>query len=253
MGKYIVLTALFLCFKSYAGRVERYDYQVQQYSPKSSKSDLINFKVTTNKYKVFFTDDPNDDSPSHGTTMYAEYTTKEIDQLQDYAVVQYIQGCVFDSEQLADGSIKKTNFISREFFGKVEKFMHKKLVIDSVDVDPIYNSMKDHRHGAYRWNEVPGSYDKKTEHYLLHQDPDNPTLYVRDMPSGAFKTGKGAKNVSLKFEVCLLKTADVPKVGTPELDLHGKALKCFNWDSSFIYDHQTEQYQSKQTIDPYCL
>jgi hypothetical protein len=254
MGKYIVLATLCLCFKSYAGRVERYDYQVQKFTPKTNQGDLVEFKVTTNKYKVFFTDDPDEDSPSHGSTMYAEYTTKEIDQLQDYAVVQYIKGCVFDSEKQADGSIKKTNHISREFFGDVVPFMHKKLVIDSVDVDPIYNSMENHRHGAYRWNEVQGSYAKATEHYFLNQEPDNPTLYVRDMPSSAFTSGYGgAKNVSLQFEACLIKTSDVPKVGTPELDLRGKALKCFKWDSSFIYNHSTEKYESKKTIDPYCL
>lgn len=249
MGKIFILSLVFFSSLSYAGRVDRYDYQVQNYQEADPKSSLKEFKVTTNKYKVIFSED---ESPSFGTTMYAEYTTKEVDQLDQYAVVQYIKGCIFDSKVLADGTLQKTNFVSRQFFGDVVRFMHKDWVIDSFDVDPIYNSTKKHRHGAYRWNEVQGSYAKATEQWYVNQEPDNPTLYVKDMPSGAFTSGDSAKNVSLQFEVCLIKTKDIPAVGTPSLELRDKAIKCFDWDSSFIYNHQKQTYESKPTIDPFC-
>ena len=247
---FISMTLFLINGFAYAGSVDDYDFRTQIFKPQDPNSSLVEFKVRTNSYKVLFTDDPN---PSYGTTMYAEYSTKDLDQVQDYAVVQYIKGCMFESKMEVDGSLSKRTAMIREFFNKKVKFEHPQWVIDSVDVDPVYNSYPNFRHGAYRWNEVAGSYAKATEHYFLNQEPDTPRLYVRDLPSGAFEKGGSAKNVSLQFETCLIETSKVPLIATPSLDLRSEALACFSWNSSFVYNFQTKQYDSPKNLDPYCL
>lgn len=249
MNQFLVLLAIIPAI-SFAGTVDRYNFKTQTYQPTLSNTNLVEYKVQTNSYRVNFTNDP---IPAFGTTMYAEYTTKEIDQVEEYAVVQYIQGCMFDATLNQDGSITKGIQNHRQFFGQSVPFKHTSMVIDSVDVDPIYNSFEDHRHGAYRWNEVPGSYDKNTEHFYYHQAPDTPRLYVRDTPSGAFQTFNGAKNVSMKFETCLIETSKVPKVAAPDLDLRPQAIACFKWNHSFVYNFKTQEYENPTDIDPFCL
>ncbi len=216
----------------------------------SDSCDLKSFRVRVEDSKVV--------SSSFGTNYttgsFTEYQTSNVDTLTKYAVVQFIKGCQFYSTP--DG--RKFGGISREFFNEIVPFKHPQWVIDSVDRDPIYNSATefgDNRHAYYRWNEVLGSFKKETEHYFVQQTPVRPILYVLDRPGTAFYDDheyKDAKNISLQFKTCIYKTADVPKETTPDDLNFAKAIKCFDWKSSFVFNHKKKVYESPNKIDEYC-
>lgn len=191
---------------------------------------------------------------NHSTSAFISYKTNHSSQLDQFAIVQFIRGCQFDSN--ADGTILYR--YSREFFGEIVPFVHRDWVIDSVDIDPMYNSDDRPgmpRHALYRWNEVDGSFEKNTENFFYAAEPLNPLLYVKDRPGSAFYTEEDgdAKNISLEFKSCIFRTEDVPLISTPTGMNWQKAIHCFDWYSSYLYNHQTHQFTSQQQVSPVCL
>lgn len=223
------------------GSVERYNYssQVAEFS-----SDLLSFEVLTYEYKINF----SEMSPSFGTGVRMEYQTNYVDNLEKYAFVQFIQGCVYSS-RVKEGKIQKEITVARDFFGDIIKFKHPDQVIDSIDLDPMYNNWDAaiNRHGAYRFMK------NGIETYYLNEKPETPSLFATDLPSTAFFENDVARNVSLKFKTCLYKTKDIPLVGKPEHLDFASPLKCFNWASSKIYNFEKDQFYSSDEIDPFCL
>lgn len=213
--------------------------------------DLKEFKVESYDFKVTF----SDKTFSLGTSAFMSYTTQDVANLEDYAIVQQIKGCHFDSyKNPATGEVEKTLGYSREFFGEIIKYKHSNWVIDSIDTDPMYNnSISGLRHGSHRWNTVKGSYDKKTEKLYGRELPKSPTLYVSDLPGSAFIDSGFAKNISLQFKTCIYKTRDIPLILNPEDVNFKEAISCLNWSSSFIYNHDSAKYETKTDIDPVCL
>lgn len=243
----LALTSL----SSYAGSVKREKPLVQVYKNsdclKTDSCDLKEFKLETYNYNSIIAGDA-----TLGSSATMSYKTDKVENLEKYAVVQFIKGCVYNSK-LVDGKIEKNSYVSRDFFGEIKKFTHPQWVIDSVDKDPVYNSIEKLRHGAYRWNTVAGSTEKKTQKYYLNEKPTRPELYVTDLPSTAFFMYGEAKNVSLEFKACIYKTSDVPMETDPEDTTFAEPIKCFDWKSSFIYNHTGKLYESKKEIDSYCL
>ncbi len=191
---------------------------------------------------------------NYATSAFMSYQTAAPEQLENYAVVQFIRGCQFDSEDSGKISLS----YSREFFGQMVNYKHPTWVIDSVDLDPMYNSdvrPNTNRHGLYRWNTIPGSFAKESEKFYLEQTPALPLLYVKYRPGSAFYDHgfKEAKNLSLQFKICIFKTTDIPLVSTPEGLTWDKAIHCFDWYSSFIYNHQLQKFESPKTVSPICL
>jgi hypothetical protein len=194
-------------------------------------------------------------SYSYSTSATMSFQTHKIDQLEDYAIVQFIKGCQYNSF-VENGVVKKLLGISREYFDNYRKFKHSKWMIDSIDKDPMYNNMQpEHRHGAYRWNNTPGRYTEEGEHYLLHARALHPEIYVSDLPGMAFASPEfnEAKNISLKIKSCLYKTEDLPLEVQPDEINFAKPISCFDWQSSHIYNHQKGKYESNNRIDSFCL
>ena len=155
---------------------------------------------------------------------------------------------------MGDGTIKKEILDSREFFDSIIKFKHTDWVIDSVDLDPVYNSHPDLRHASYRWNTKPGSFDKSTEKVYYNERPSTPNLYVSDLPGTAFYSQDGeAKNLSLEFVTCIYKTVDIPLVATPADINFSTPIACHTWKSSFIYNHEAAKFEVKNDVDAFCL
>lgn len=211
--------------------------------------DLKEVRFRARDYKVWI-----EGSYSYGTGFSAHYKTETHDSLEKYGFVQTIRGCVFDTYKHDDGARAYWGYI-REFYGDKIVHRHPEWVFDSVDTDPFYNSYDDlPRHFAYQWNRVPGSIQRRTREFYGREKPPTPELYVLDYPGTAFAHtgGAGAKNLSMQFEMCLHKTADVPKERAPDdLPLAG-ALTCFRWDSSFIYNHRTKAYETWDRLHPAC-
>ena len=233
-----------------SGFVERYNHQVQKFVPDPLLSPLQEFKVTTYEYRTVF----DDQQESFGTTMYAEYSTANIPALEDYAVVQYIKGCQFMSG-MERGKTVKSWSIARKFFGDYIKFIHPRWVVDSIDQDPVYFSSPHQtlRQGRYLWNDGPG-YERAGEHLFSNSPPPTPRLYVSDRPGTAFvdENGLRAKNIALDFDVCLIPTSQIPLTLSPQFDLRPRAIKCFQWTSSFVYDFQQRRFTHPQNTNEVC-
>lgn len=211
--------------------------------------DLVEFKVQSYDYQVTFADQ----SPSYGTSAFMSYTTKNVDQLENYAIVQQIKGCIYNSGvDFLGNVIKSSNFV-RDLFGKSVPYKHADWQIDSIDEDPMYNNnVPEFRHGSYRWNTVKNSYAKETEKVFWNERPTSPTLYVSDLPGTAFADDNEAKNISLQFNTCIYKTASIPMVATPGDVNFSKPIACIPWNSSFVFNHKSQKFESRNEVDEFC-
>lgn len=211
--------------------------------------DLVEFKIQSYDYKVTFADQ----SPSYGTSAFMSYSTKNIDDLENYAIVQQIKGCIFDSGKSYDGQVIKSSTYVRDLFGKSVDYKHTDWTIDSIDEDPMYNnSVPELRHGSYRWNTVKNSFSKDTEKVYAKERPTIATLYVSDLPGTAFADNNEAKNISLEFRSCIYKTGQIPLVATPGDVNFSEPIACLPWKSSFIYNHGAKKFEEKSEIDSFC-
>jgi len=248
--KHFLILILAIPSFSFAGKVVREKAKVQVFKNRNCQSTdscgLKSFKVESYNYGAHF----SKTEVSYGTGMYASFKTQSVNDLEDYAVVQYIKGCKFESYKNTDGSISKRIAEKREFFDEIVDFIHEDWVLDSVDLDPVYNSHKQGRHLVYRWNHQQNT---RADHiYLYSEYPKVPFLYVRDFPGTVSVSSLGAKNISLQFKTCIFKSKDVPYESTPSGFGTEKALKCFEWDSSHIYNFKNKKYERRVGIDPFC-
>lgn len=241
---------MILSFYSFGGRVERYNHSSLISKPKDPTSKWVEFKTKKFDYRAFLRS-----GVSYGTGMYSSFKTTDTSDLQNFVIVQFIKGCHYESK-LENGKIIKRLSRVREFFNEIVKYKHMDWVIDSIDLDPVYSSSKKGRHYSYRWNMVDGSFSETTEYLFGEKFPERSELYIRDYPGTAFQFAPGeAMNISLKFKVCLFKESGIPYVSTPDADNIDltTALACHDWQSSFIFNHESKKFESKGQIEPYCL
>jgi len=191
-----------------------------------------------------------------GSRLFSSYKTKKVSQLQNYVFVQFIQGCVFKS----DGNKKYINNV-RKFYGNTIQFKHRDIVIDSVDTDPVYNSAQDEklpRHFFYRWNTKRNSYNINSEKLFGTDKPTKARLYIVDHPGGVANAQKygdiiETRNLSFKLKTCLYKNSDVPEYLAPEAIDIKNPIVCYDWQSSYIFNHDKKLFESKSEIAPACL
>ncbi|MGK5085306.1 hypothetical protein WDW37_18625 [Bdellovibrionota bacterium FG-1] len=217
--------------------------------PPSGSCALKSFSVEANDYKVTLVGG----AWALGTSMTARYRTDQVSQLQDFVVVQFIRGCVFNS-RLINGKVEKWLTVGRDFFGKSIRFRHPDWVIDAADTDPVYWSApqeKKPRHYYYRWNQKPGSTADETAFAFGLKKPNVPELYVQDLPTGADPDYE--RSVSLKFSTCIFRTQDVPTHIDPSGNALPNAIACLDWASSHVLNPWTGIFESPSEIDPYCL
>lgn len=211
---------------------------------KNTSCSLQEFKLQTVDYRVDFTQG----GTSFGTDAHISYKTRKVSDLEDYAVVQFIRGCKFSSMRTADNKINKF-IMARDYFGKMSAFKHPQWSIDSIDTDPMYNNGPEKkRHAYYRWKKGADQV------YYFQEKPSTPELYTTDLPGTASMTNPDdiATNISLQFKVCLYRTEDVPLQAGPQQIDFARPLKCFDWASSYIYNHDLNKFESKKEIDPFC-
>jgi hypothetical protein len=189
------------------------------------------------------------------------YTAPSPALIESLAVVQWIRGCLFESE-FKGGHIEKHLNIVRQHFGKVVVFRHPHWQIDSDSTDPIYSS--DLLGGSFallRWNSDPYSLDPETATLYGQAKPPHGSVFVTELPGSAFlASGSGnkagqAQNTSLEFQTCLFRTVDLPATTTPDGDGvdQSKALWCVSWDHKFVWNFKTAQMDRPPQIDPVCL
>ncbi|MGI4993543.1 hypothetical protein ACRXCV_12975 [Halobacteriovorax sp. GFR7] len=216
---------------------------------KNDSCTLKNFHLQVTDYIV-----SRGKEKSYGTKAIISYQTDQVKHLEDYAVVQFIRGCVYNEMIDKNGKITKYSGTSRQFFGSVEKFNHPNWVIDSIDKDPIYNSsaVTSSRHDYYRWNTNPNSYGENGEDYLIRKYPTFPKVYVSDLPSTSFYSHGSAKSTNLEFNVCIYKTSDIPRETTPDDLDFAKPIHCMKWKTSNVFNFKTMKYEKNVPIEKSC-
>jgi hypothetical protein len=219
--------------------------------------DLVEFGIKNKESESFH--GFNNGYPNYSSSMVAWFKTKKIDQLEKYAVVQYIRGCIFYSKDEGNGEVSKRIGHTRRFFGKSEKFKHPEWVIDSLDKDPMYWSASiekyKNRHGLHRLDEPNHYISQPNKKYYFRNKVKGPQLFIADMPTGAsfMNEREGYQNSSLEFKTCLYKTSSLA-ITTDPFDVNlDEALVCYPWRSSHIYNFVSKEYEHPDKVDPYCL
>ena len=210
--------------------------------------DLKRFTLTTSVYEVWFSDDPN--YPTYGNGTIMEYETDSVDELEKYAIVQFVKGCVFDSSKNGRGKIIRNLSYTVPSFGEDITFCFPDWVIDSQDTDPAYNS--DPEYGRFyllRWN-TPGSYEYQNHKFYGVEKPKIPIVYMADYPAGAFVGGISVKNAALEFKTCIYKASDVPTEARRDEINFAQPLNCFEWESAYVYDFDRRRFEANWTDLP---
>lgn len=195
------------------------------------------------------------------TKVTASYKTSSLDKLKDYVFVTFIKGCVFSSRvDDKTGKIEKYYGDKTHQFGKRETFKFRDWNIVSMDSDPAYNSQESYsRHYNYKWDKIIIGLDRKKITYQMYysdRKPLIPSLYVQNVAGGTafYNNVRGsAKNISLKLRMCIYKSKDVPTKTVAKNINFAKPIYCYDWDSSYIFDFDFEEFESKTEIDPFCL
>ncbi len=224
-------------------------------------SNLKDFQVQIQQLRVVTTGGEN-----FAVKMAAQFKTEKIEDLEDYVVVQFIRGCEFESRLGLGGKIeKKISWRKRENFGELMDAIFPNWIVDSVDTDPAFNSNDDvkkygpKRHALYRWNKNPASFSKDTQVYFFQKPPVRPELYVTDFPSTAFYYDSPgysnglATNTSFEFKTCLYRSEDVPHKSNEHWNDSEKAIACHSWDHKNVYNFNTNAFEKKKIIDPFCF
>lgn len=209
--------------------------------------DLKKFSITVEDYKITVNGEE-----FFGTRVFAEFETDKVDNLPNYGFAHFIKGCVFESF-VADGAVVKLRSVSKYNFDNAKKYHFPEWVIDSIDSDPFYWSMDGReRHYLYYWNTTPGSFNPATRKFYGEEKPDYPRLYVTDRPGQAFFSNGSARNISLEFRLCIYKAGDIPGTTTEDNVNFAMPIRCFDWQSSFVYNHATGVFESKTELDQFC-
>lgn len=205
------------------------------------------FSITVEDYRVWI-----DRSYTYGTRMFARYRTDWTGDLERYVLVQFMKGCQFYSY---DNRRSKSKIVVQQG-DQFVPYLMRDWVVDSSDSDPAYVSDESlPRHALYRSNDVFGSFEEETEHFVMDKGASFPELYVTDRPGTAarYPDFPFARNIAVQFRMCLFRAADVPSqlpVLRPES--LPEPLACHDWQSSFVFDHRAGVFRSPKDIDGVC-
>lgn len=207
---------------------------------------LKRFSLIQEENEIWFSDNPK--YPTYGNGVIIEYETDSVAALEQFAVVQFKRGCVFDSKLDGAGMERRLVTDTVASFGELVPFCLRRWVIDSQDRDPAYNS--DPKQGRFyylRWN-LPGSYEKPSEKFFGAAKPERPVLYMSDYPAGAFIAQTAVRNVALQFKTCIYNARQVPSVThRDDLDF-AQPLHCFAWQNIYIYDFTRRVFRTDAAV-----
>jgi hypothetical protein len=220
--------------------------------------DLKNVKIVERKIKVLFPDERPE---------YAIYMTDfrfviqldKADSIPRYGVVQYLKGCMFQSELLPDGTINNRFAYVHKHFGAYQLLRHDNWVVDSSHDDPVASSFENYgRFDLYKWNKDPKNLDADNGTWYFDAKPPHGTVFKSELISNTgLMEAPGnpmARNSSLELETCIFKINDLPlksdAVGSG-ID-RSKAIWCGQWDHKFSYDFANGKVVQDQLIHPYC-
>lgn len=242
----------------------------QKYQPSASECqlndscDLKIFRLVEQKKKVILPGTANKFA-FWMTDVRAVYQTQDLTQIEKYAIVQQIKGCIYEATW--DGKTEKKYLsVMRNHMGSYTRFQHTHWQIDNDYPGAVYTGyvFDDGSFNPFfllNWNTDPNSLDADHSFYYGQKLPPHPVVFATDMPGPATlhdtlpSQPLQVQNTSLEYNTCLFKLSDLPKQTDGDgsnIDFN-KAVKCFNWDHKFIYDFKTKKFTQPKSIDPVCL
>lgn len=217
------------------------------------------------------------------TEMGAVTETTGPECARDYAVVQFIRGCVYHARySLETGALLERTFDhARRLRGQRVVFNHPGFEVDNYGTDPLYASDPGEADRlAYLY--VPKTplklrgdrrsqlsdlkvFDDPAQRVFL-ADADRPTavIFITDLPDNGMamadesKTRLTTLNPSLDFRTCLYRVKDIPVTGDPAgpdaSPDQGGPLACFSWKSRYTFDPVKMDFVTDafSGVDPFC-
>lgn len=195
----------------------------------------------------------------YNSAIYAWYETNSMKDIESYAFVKYIRGCVFVSEMGSDGKINRGLGVTRWHFGKRIVFVHPEWVIDADDKLPIHGSSPYTpllTHHFMEWGVPQGIFPNGSYQTYGDDPPREPRLHFMESVSvpahleSTFDT-QTAVNHSLEFRTCLYRTKDIPAF-VDKKNFIPHPIDCFSSSSSYIYDFTAKKFKSEKHIASIC-
>jgi hypothetical protein len=212
---------------------------------KSAEMRVIDYSILIKKTA--------NDLPQYGTKMFASYETENLEDLETYGFAQFIQGCQYISKKEKNGEIKNYDVTQKEFMGSYINYSFPQMVMDGFNRDPLSWSFYPNRGRHDDYHVVDPSLDKGL--YFKEYIPKENRLYISDRPDvvGFYPDSQRAYNMSVKFKLCLYKSADVPKflADIYKIDF-AKPIHCFEWASSNIWNYEKGRFEKHNDIAPFC-
>lgn len=232
--------------------------------PKCAKDHTCDLKQVgfwAQQYRVGSGSEKDVSDQSYGAALYAWYETNSLHTLENYAFVQFIRGCVFETHFVGLTRTVEYSFVRRHLDpNKRALFFHPEWAFDSDDKDPVYGSYAEtpnERHFLTQWNEYPEIFPDSQGTLYGEEKPKVPRLFVTDYPTQAMLTKYNdgsirALNVSLEFRMCMYREKDVPKEANESTVIAAAPIACFAWRNSYIFNNQTQVFDSPQEIVSEC-
>jgi hypothetical protein len=220
--------------------------------------DLKSVTLVERKIKVLLADE-RADFASYMTDMRFVVEVAKPANIPNYGVVQFMRGCMYESELLPNGTETRDFTYVHKHFGSYKLIKHDDWVIDSSHADPLSSSFENYgRFDLYKWNTNPKNLDADNATWYFDAKPTHGTVFKADLVANTGliegAVNPNARNSSLDLETCIFKIADLPLTSDETgagVD-KSKALWCASWDHKFHYDFATSTVIQDKTIDPFC-
>ena len=228
-------------------------------------------------------DSVKNDESSRLTLMGAVIETTSPDCIRDYAVVQYIRGCVYHTRHAREtgAEVERAFDVARRFRGPRVVFNHPGFEVDQTQLDPMYAAYpsEEDRHALLYISDSPLRLRSDRASMLADMKPfNNPdqrtflkdlegttsVTFIADLPEGGVSgvneagTTITASNSSLDFRTCLYRVKDVPTTGDPADEgvapESGGPIQCFGWMSRYTFEPATKDFVTDKFsgVDPFC-
>ncbi|MDZ4084419.1 MAG: hypothetical protein U1E10_15855 [Bdellovibrionales bacterium] len=225
---------------------------------KDDLCDLKSVKIVERKIKVLLPDE-RPEFASYMTDFRFVIQVDKASSIPRYGVVQFLKGCMFQSELLPDGTVSNRFAYVHKHFGAYQLLRHDNWVVDSSHDDPVASSFENYgRFDLYKWNKDPKNLDADNATWYFDAQPPHGTVFKSELLSntGLMEGTQNpmARNSSIELETCIFKIGDLPAKSDASgtgID-RSKAIWCSQWDHKFSYDFATAKVVQDQSIHPYC-
>jgi hypothetical protein len=208
-------------------------------------------KLKSIEYQIIHVESGIDGRCGYWKTINMSYETETAQDIQDYAFVQYIRGCVF---HVATEPEPYRGFFRREHMNDDFKlFHHPEWTADTFTHDPIYWASPQStgsRHGYYR---LPEPNFNPHDASLYQDHPNTTRLWATDSPTGGGSNSNTYGYSSmLEFSTCLYPTADIPRSVADGEILLTEPVHCLDWSQKRSFQPGQGYFKTSGSVTEIC-